>query len=336
MNSNKMDDENRNEEETEQNATPEEQQTPTEESSDTPPPLPVEGNKKHLGKGLIFLAILLVVIVILGMRGDIPESLKFWSNNKSTVTKDVKAKNNIPSKSGVPSLPTLDQESNGHSNASTEMNKERVQEIIKEYLTTNPEIVMDALRSLEHKMAQQKTQDSKEFIDQNMDKLTANKPFLGNKNGNKLVIKFFDYKCGYCKSSHFTLERIMKEDKDVKVVLAIIPILGNTSVLAAKASIAMWKLSPQNFAKFHDDLLNTSEINEKTIETLAKKYNISKAKLSQEMNFPEIQQEINENMKMAHQLGVQGVPALVVNGEFMSGSMNYDALKKKLGENKNK
>jgi protein-disulfide isomerase len=50
--------------------------------------------------------------------------------------------------------------------------------------------------------------------------------FLGNKNGETIIIEFFDYNCGYCKRSFPTIMDVMAEDKKVNFVFVELPILS--------------------------------------------------------------------------------------------------------------
>ena len=52
---------------------------------------------------------------------------------------------------------------------------------------------------------------------------------------------FFDYACGYCRQSNPDIERLLKEDKGLRVVYRELPILGPESVAAARVSLAASK-----------------------------------------------------------------------------------------------
>ena len=52
---------------------------------------------------------------------------------------------------------------------------------------------------------------------------------------------FYDYACGYCRQSNPDIERLLKEDKGLRVVYRELPILGPESVAAARVSLAASK-----------------------------------------------------------------------------------------------
>ncbi len=69
------------------------------------------------------------------------------------------------------------------------------------------------------------------------------------------LVEFFDYACPYCKVSNPAVDRLLQEDKGLRVVYRELPILGPDSVTAARLSLAASKAG--RFAKFHDTLWAT-------------------------------------------------------------------------------
>ena len=66
------------------------------------------------------------------------------------------------------------------------------------------------------------------------------------------LVEFFDYACPYCKASNPAIDRLLREDKGLRVVYRELPILGPDSVTAARLSLEASKLG--RFARFHDTL----------------------------------------------------------------------------------
>ena len=66
------------------------------------------------------------------------------------------------------------------------------------------------------------------------------------------LVEFYDYACPYCKASNPRVDRLLQEDKGLRVVYRELPILGPESVTAARLSLAASKAG--RFAAFHDAL----------------------------------------------------------------------------------
>ena len=132
---------------------------------------------------------------------------------------------------------------------------------------------------------------------------------------------FYDYACGYCRRSNPDLERLLKEDKGLRVVYREFPILGPDSVAAARASLAASKAG--RFARFHDALYQAGN---PTPETLAIAGNAA-AITPQQARDPAIEAEIENNYRLASALGATGTPLFVVGNRVINSAVGYEALK---------
>lgn len=135
------------------------------------------------------------------------------------------------------------------------------------------------------------------------------------------VAYFFDYACGYCRRSNPDLERLVAEDKGVRVVYRELPILGPDSVAAARVSLAASKAG--RFATFHAAL---HQAGNPSPETLAIAGNASGVTPEQARD-PAIEAEIENNYRLAGQLGASGTPLFVVGNQVMNSAIGYQGLK---------
>lgn len=60
----------------------------------------------------------------------------------------------------------------------------------------------------------------------------------GNPKGNITIVTFFDYNCPYCKKAEPDLERVVKEDGQIRLVYKDWPILTKASVYGAQMALA--------------------------------------------------------------------------------------------------
>src|SRR6185503_8204384 len=77
---------------------------------------------------------------------------------------------------------------------------------------------------------------------------------LGDRQADIAVVEFFDYACPYCKAVEPRLEKLLKDDKRVKLVVKEVPILTPESLIAAKAALASVKQG--KYERFHQALIN--------------------------------------------------------------------------------
>jgi protein-disulfide isomerase len=135
------------------------------------------------------------------------------------------------------------------------------------------------------------------------------------------LVEFFDYACPYCKASNPAVDRLLQEDKGLRVVYRELPILGPDSLAAARLSLEASKLG--RFAQFHDTLWAAGRPSPETNGQAAATAGIA----SQPVSDPAIEAELNSNMKLAGQLGATGTPLFVVGDRVMNGAVGYDMLK---------
>ena len=151
------------------------------------------------------------------------------------------------------------------------------------------------------------------------------KPFAsswkGAAKGDVTVVEFFDYACPYCKASNADVERLVAEDKGVRVVYRELPILGPDSVVAARLSLAASKAG--RFNRFHDALYAAGKPGAGTLATAAGAAGIAPLPPAD----ADVEAELKRNFDLASKLGATGTPLFIVGDRVISGAAGYDALK---------
>jgi len=144
------------------------------------------------------------------------------------------------------------------------------------------------------------------------------------------LVEFFDYACPYCKASNPAVDRLLQEDKGLRVVYRELPILGDNSVAAARLSLAASKAG--RFAKFHDTLWAAGRPAPETIALASSAAGIP----PQPAKDPAVEAELRRNFQLAGQLGATGTPLFVVGDRVMNSAVGYDILKKMIADAREK
>ncbi|MEA3068068.1 MAG: hypothetical protein QOK41_1475 [Sphingomonadales bacterium] len=188
--------------------------------------------------------------------------------------------------------------------------------IVREGLLADPKILTDTVDAL---------RDAQYAPVLAANRAAIETPFAGSWKGaakpEVTLVEFFDYACPYCKASNPAVDRLLHEDKGLRVVYRDLPILGPDSVTAARLSLEASKLG--RFAQFHDALWAAGRPAPETLATAAQSAGIAAAPNQD----PEIDVELNRNMKLAGELGATGTPLFVVGDRVMNGAVGYDMLK---------
>ncbi len=140
------------------------------------------------------------------------------------------------------------------------------------------------------------------------------------------LVEFFDYACPYCKASNPVVDRLIQEDKGLRIVYRELPILGPDSVIAARLSLEASKAG--RFAKFHDTLWEAGRPATDTMAAAAQAAAIPPLPT----NDPSIEAELKRNFQLAGQLGATGTPLFVIGDRVMNSAVGYEALKKAVAD----
>lgn len=212
----------------------------------------------------------------------------------------------------------------------TAQEKEELGEFIREYLIQNPEIIVEAIDELRRRQAVQTQARVGDAIAAMSDEIFASEssPVGGNPEGDVTLVEFFDYNCPYCRAVKPTVFELLESDGNLRFVYKEFPILGESSVFAAKVALAAARQGLDLYEALHIGLLEAKgRLTEESILATAEEVGLDVARLRSDMEDPAIQDEIDRNIALAQRLGITGTPAFVVGKQVLPGVQSADVLK---------
>ena len=210
-----------------------------------------------------------------------------------------------------------------------------IEQIIKDYLLAHPELLEEVSNELDKRKQLAEAEKARTAI-KNHSTALFNSPrqvTIGNAQGDVTLVEFFDYNCGYCKRALTDLQELMKGDGKLKVVLKEFPVLGPSSVEAAQVAVAvrMQDKTGKKYFEFHQRLLGgRGQIDKARALAAAKETGFDMARLEKDMATDEARLTLDENMKLAEALGLNGTPSYVVGSDVVIGAVGLEALKLKV------
>ena len=132
---------------------------------------------------------------------------------------------------------------------------------------------------------------------------------------------YYDYACGYCRKSNPDIDRLIAEDKGLRVVFHELPVLGPSSLASSRVALAASKAG--KFAAFHDSLNAAGNPTPATLATAAAAAGVS----PEPQDNPEQEAALRRNFQVAGQLGATGTPLFVVGDRVINSAAGYDVLK---------
>lgn len=213
----------------------------------------------------------------------------------------------------------------------TPSQKQAVEEVVRDYLKNHPEVLLDAINTLQAREEGAERVRVETAIKEKRAEIerSPGSPEAGNPDGTVTVVEFFDYQCGYCKRILPTMTEVLKSEAKVRWVFKELPILGPDSVIAARAALAAWKQDKGKYLAFHTFLMgNKGPLGEDKIMSFAVEAGIDRERLKRTMADPTIEVELQRTMKLAKVLGINGTPAFVVGNQLVPGAVGLSDLKK--------
>jgi protein-disulfide isomerase len=193
-----------------------------------------------------------------------------------------------------------------------------IQEIVRSYLLANPELLEEVIGELQKRREAEAAVARQEYL-RELYKPDSKYGRYGMSDGDVVIVEFMDYNCPYCRKAYATL-RELSEKGGIEVRFVEFPVLGPASILASQAAIAAEKQG--KYVEFHDAMMGLNERieSEDTIFNVAKKVGLDIEQLKKDMEAPETEALIQENLQLGEKLGVQGTPAIFVGDTFIPGA----------------
>ncbi len=212
--------------------------------------------------------------------------------------------------------------------------KGEIEQIIKNYIMKNPDILRDAITELDRREKNAEANARNKIISDQSGPLyvSQNQAIVGNPNGKITLVEFFDYNCGYCKKSLADIGRLIKDNPDLRVILKDYPILSKGSIEAAEIATAVRKqFTGQKFWEFHKMLLGSrTPVGRDQAIAVAKALGANVDQLTRDAANPDVKKGLEQNDRLGQALMLTGTPSFVVGNETVIGAVGYDELKTKL------
>ncbi|WP_447757730.1 DsbA family protein [Sphingopyxis fribergensis] len=201
------------------------------------------------------------------------------------------------------------------------MSKAEVETIVAAYIKANPQIIPEALEA-------QRNGEIAKAIDQIRPALE--KPYAGawagNADGDVTLVVFTDYACGFCRASVPDVDRLIREDKRVKVVFRELPIIAPQSRDAALMALAAARQG--KYDAFHHAMFASGSLDKAAIAAAAAKVGVvTDGSADATANEALFQRELDSNLAIATQLQLNATPTWIVGDQLMQGQVGYDTLK---------
>ena len=205
-----------------------------------------------------------------------------------------------------------------------------IETVVHDYLMKHPEVIIQAVEAYQANAEAEKAKAAQDMLIKRKDDLLKDPAtqVIGNADSDCAIVEFFDNQCPYCQANEPELQKLLKQDTKVKLVLKEFPILGPISLVASKAALASVKQG--KYAQMHAALLGHRGHYDKAalVDEIAKSAGLDLDRLHKDMESPDVMAEIERNLELGRALNITGTPGFVIGSQIISGASSVDELKK--------
>lgn len=200
------------------------------------------------------------------------------------------------------------------------MSASELEGALEKLLKERPELVRDALNTLAQREAAAKQRSDQALL------LSAAKAIyadagatvLGNPAGDVTLVEFIDYRCGYCKHLQADINTLIQGDRQLRVLVKHLPILGPESLAAAQLVLAAGQ--GPTAQQLHQRLMSSPQLDAASLRALKLPHTVmavDKAK---------VERGLSDVRQLAGRLSIDGTPALLVGDQLMRGGVGPEQL----------
>jgi protein-disulfide isomerase len=156
----------------------------------------------------------------------------------------------------------------------------------------------------------------------------GNADVLGSKDAPVVLVEFADYECPYCQRVAPAIKKLQTE-LGGKIAVAYKDFPLPMHAHAEKAAEAARCAGKQGqFWAFHDGLFSSKELDIDQLKAQAHALKLDSAVFDKCLDGGETAAAVQQDREQGLRLGLTGTPSFFVNGHFISGALDYAALRK--------
>jgi protein-disulfide isomerase len=151
----------------------------------------------------------------------------------------------------------------------------------------------------------------------------------GARNPDLTIVEYFDYNCPFCRQVVPTFKQLLAEDQKLAIVYKDWPVLGESSMYAARCALAAgWQ---DKYVIAHDALLAGGRLGRNDqIEAILQGAGVDLGRLKKDLaaHAAEITALLARNDAEAHALDLDGTPGILIGRRLMPGGADLDFFRK--------
>ena len=214
----------------------------------------------------------------------------------------------------------------------TAQQEQDVRTIIKDALINDPELLKEAIIALQTREQLGANSAKQTALDENYSAMyeTKSDPWKGAENPEITMVYFTDFNCPYCKKIEPSLNKLIEEFPQLKIIIKMVPLQGEGSELAVDLAQTVWLNEPEKYIKLKDMLMSSPRrLDSASIAKVAKLTDTEQWLGKTDSRVDEM---VHDNISLMRNLGIGGTPSMIFGDKVIPGLVSYDVLKEQLEE----
>ncbi|MBW8182196.1 DsbA family protein [Shewanella nanhaiensis] len=207
-----------------------------------------------------------------------------------------------------------------------------VKAIIKDALINDPELLKEAIIALQVREQQGANAVRESTLNSHKKALfeTKTDPWKGASDPEITMVYFTDFNCPYCKKLEPSLDRLVKEFPQLKIIIKMVPLQGEASEEAVALAQTVWLNEPSKYLKLKEVLMSSPR--KLDSESIAKVAKLTGTEKWLNNTDEAVNQQVKDNVNLMMTLGLRGTPAMIFGDKVIPGLVTYEVLKEQLEE----
>lgn len=205
--------------------------------------------------------------------------------------------------------------------------QQEVKAIVKEMLVNDPELLKEAFIALQAREMMKEQAGVEQIITANQQALfeTATDPWKGAADGDLTMVYFTDFNCPYCKQLEPELDKLMGEFPQLKIIIKMVPLQGQSAVEAVDLAQTVWLNEPAKYAKVKQTLMAVPRRLDSA--TIAKVASITDTTQWLHNTDTRVASAVADNLELMRALRIGGTPSMVIGDQIIAGLVPFEQLK---------
>ena len=214
------------------------------------------------------------------------------------------------------------------------LKKDEIDKSIKNFITENPDFLLDILREYQNKQNQLEQEKINIENSTNIEKLNSLKNqtmFIGDELANKTIYEFVDYNCGYCQKFHDEIVDVITKDPSIKLIIIQMPILGKMSDELSKLALA--SSFQGKFEEVHNYLYSSNR--RSSMEDILSDLfliNVDLKQLEIDLASEALLELVAQQQEIVNIFKFTGTPAIIIGSKIIPGFIKSEQIDEILEE----